>query len=198
MGNLAGATPLGNMVIKLGLDDADFGRGVSNSKKQVGYLAKEMSANMKIADMAGDKIGKLGTKYESLTKIIGAQEKQVAALKKAYDESFVDGKATDSTKRLASQLQDANGKLASYQTQLKNTAGDLAELQVKTTGVTGSINKYSDKLISSGKKIESFGNGLIKGVTVPFAAAATAVTTAAISWESDFAGVNSLPSLIVI
>ncbi len=27
---------------KLGLDDADFGKGVANSKKQVQYLAKEM------------------------------------------------------------------------------------------------------------------------------------------------------------
>nr|WP_232846023.1 hypothetical protein [Enterococcus innesii] len=72
---MAGATPLGNMVIKLGLDDADFGKGVANSKKQVQYLAKEMQANMKIADMAGNQLGKLGTKYESLSKIIKAQEK---------------------------------------------------------------------------------------------------------------------------
>jgi len=74
---LAGGTPLGNMVIKLGLDDADFGKGVANSKKQVTYLAKEMQANMKIADMAGNQLGKLGTKYESLSKIIKAQENQV-------------------------------------------------------------------------------------------------------------------------
>ena len=64
---MAGATPLGNMVIKLGLDDADFGKGVANSKKQVQYLAKEMQANMKVADLAGNKLGKLGTRYDSLT-----------------------------------------------------------------------------------------------------------------------------------
>lgn len=79
---MSGGTPLGNMVIKLGLDDAEFGKGVENSKKQVRYLAKEMQANMKIADMAGNQLGKLGTRYDGLTKIIGAQEKQVQALKK--------------------------------------------------------------------------------------------------------------------
>ena len=105
---MAGATPLGNMVIKLGLDDTDFGRGVANSKKQVTYLAKEMSANMKIADMAGDKLGKLGARYDSLTQIMKAQQNQVAALKRSYDESFVDGQATESTKRLAIQLPDSN------------------------------------------------------------------------------------------
>ena len=32
--------------------------------------------------MAGNQMGKLGTRFDGLTKIIGAQEKQVAALKK--------------------------------------------------------------------------------------------------------------------
>jgi phage-related tail protein len=144
---LAGATPLGNMVIKLGLDDADFGKGVANSKKQVQYLAKEMQANMKVADLAGNKLGKLGTRYDGLTQIIKAQENQVTALKKAYDGSFVDGKATDSTKRLANQLQDANGKLANYKLQLQNTAGQMARLQVETQGVTGWLKQHGDAYI---------------------------------------------------
>lgn len=201
---MAGATPLGNMVIKLGLDDADFGKGVANSKKQVQYLAKEMQANMKIADMAGNKLGKLGTRYDSLTQIIKAQENQVTALKKAYDGSFVDGKATDSTKRLAAQLQDANGKLANYKTQLQNTAGQLARMQVETQGVTGWLNKQGDALIKQGEKIQKFGSGVSKvgtaltvGVTVPLVAGATAVTKAAIDWESAFAGVKKTSDEVV-
>lgn len=193
----AAGTPIGNMVIKLGLDDTDFGRGVENSKKQVKYLAKEMQANMKIADMAGSQLDKLGAKYNGLTTIIGAQEKQVASLKKAYDESFVDGKATDSTKRLAAQLQDANGKLAGYKQQLINTAGLLAELEVKTTGATGAIYAGSEKMISAGKQMESVGGSLTKGLTLPILAGAAAVTTAAISWESAFAGVKKTNDEVV-
>lgn len=186
---MAGATPLGNMVIKLGLDDADFGRGVANSQKQIRYLGKEMQANMRIADLAGNQQGKLGERFNGLSKIIGAQEKQVADLKKAYDDSFVDGKATDSTKRLASQLQDANGKLANYKKQLIDTAGAIAEYQVKNEGLTGAINKDSDNLIKKGKAMEDMGGKLTKGLTLPIAAGAFAVTKAAISWESAFAGV---------
>lgn len=193
----AAGTPIGNMVIKLGLDDADFGRGVENSKKQVKYLAKEMQANMKIADMAGSQLDKFGARFNGLTTIIGAQEKQVAALKKAYDESFVDGKATDSTKRLAAQLQDANGKLAGYKQQIINTAGSLAELEVKTTGATGAIYAGSEKMISAGKQMESVGGSLTKGLTLPILAGAAAVTTAAISWESAFAGVKKTNDEVV-
>lgn len=201
---MAGATPLGNMVIKLGLDDADFGKGVANSKKQVQYLAKEMQANMKVADLAGNKLGKLGTRYDSLTQIIKAQENQVSALKKAYDGSFVDGKATDSTKRLASQLQDANGKLANYKLQLQNTAGQMARLQVETQGVTGWLKQHGDAYIKQGEKIQKFGGMVSKagtaltvGVTAPIVAGATAVTKAAIDWESAFAGVKKTSDEVV-
>lgn len=194
---MAGATPLGNMVIKLGLDDADFGRGVANSKKQVTYLAKEMSANMKIADMAGDKLGKLGTRYDSLTQIMKAQQNQVAALKKSYEESFVDGKATDSTKRLAAQLQDANGKLAGYQGQLQNTAGQLARLQVETQGFTGGLNRFGDSAIANGAKLTAIGDGasklggtLTKSVTIPLVALGAAAVKASVDYESAFAGVK--------
>ena len=31
---MSGGTPLGNMVIKLGLDSSDFGRGAANAKKK--------------------------------------------------------------------------------------------------------------------------------------------------------------------
>ncbi|EGO6633814.1 phage tail tape measure protein [Enterococcus faecalis] len=194
---MSGGTPLGNMVIKLGLDSSDFGRGAANAKKEVRYLAKEMQANAKIADMAGNHMGKLGTRFDGLTKIIGAQEKQVAALKKAYDESFVDGKATESTKRLATQLQDANGKLANYRSQLIQTAGQMAEMQVKTTGATGAIYNASEKMISSGQKMEKVGGALTKGITLPILAGAAAVTTAAVKWESDFAGVKKTNDEVV-
>ncbi|HIC7227698.1 TPA: phage tail tape measure protein [Enterococcus faecalis] len=194
---MSGGTPLGNMVIKLGLDSSDFGRGAANAKKEVRYLAKEMQANAKIADMAGNQMGKLGTRFDGLTKIIGTQEKQVAALKKAYDESFVDGKATESTKRLATQLQDANGKLANYRSQLIQTAGQMAEMQVKTTGATGAIYNASEKMISSGQKMEKVGGALTKGITLPILAGAAAVTTAAVKWESDFAGVKKTNDEVV-
>lgn len=188
---MSGGTPLGNMVIKLGLDDADFGRGVANSQKQVRYLAKEMQANMKIADMAGNSLGKLQSKFSSLTNIVQAQEKQVNALKTAYDKSFDDnGKATEATKRYAAQLQEANGKLANYKQQLIQSAGALAEYKVKNEGLTGAIYKGSEKMISAGDKMGSVGGKLTTGLTLPIAGAALAVGKAAISWESAFAGVK--------
>lgn len=194
---MAGGTPLGNMRIKLELDDAQFGRGVENSKKQIKYLAKEMQANMKIADMAGNTQAKLGAKFDSLSKIIQAQERQVADLKREYDESFVKGKATDSTKRLAAELQNANGKLANYKKQLIDSAGAIAEYQVKNEGLTGAIYKNSERLIKAGDKMSNLGGKLTTGLTVPILAGVGAVTKAAIDWESAFAGVRKTNDEVV-
>ncbi|WP_424685147.1 phage tail tape measure protein [Enterococcus sp.] len=194
---MAGGTPLGNMRIKLELDDAQFGKGVANSKKQIQYLTKEMQANMKIADMAGDTQGKLGTKFESLSKIIEVQEKQVAGLKQSYKDSFVNGEATESTTRLAGELQNANGKLASYRKQLIDTAGAMAEWQVKNEGLTGSIYRNSEKLIKVGDQMSNLGGKLTTGLTVPIAGAAIAAGKAAIDWESSFAGVKKTNDEVV-
>ncbi|KAF1303664.1 phage tail tape measure protein [Enterococcus sp. JM9B] len=195
----AAGTPLGNMVIKLGLDDADFGRGVANAKKQTKYFANEMKANMKIADLAGNQLGKLGARYDGLTKIIGAQEKQVSSLKKAYDESFVDGKATDSTKRLAAQLQDANGKLANYKKQLIDTAGAYAEFKVKNEGFTGAIYSGSQKLIKAGDNISAFGKGvsnvgsqLTSKVSLPIAAGFVVATKKAADFTTQIGEIGPL------
>ncbi|WP_442896817.1 phage tail tape measure protein [Enterococcus sp. JM9B] len=187
------------MVIKLGLDDADFGRGVANAKKQTKYFANEMKANMKIADLAGNQLGKLGARYDGLTKIIGAQEKQVSSLKKAYDESFVDGKATDSTKRLAAQLQDANGKLANYKKQLIDTAGAYAEFKVKNEGFTGAIYSGSQKLIKAGDNISAFGKGvsnvgsqLTSKVSLPIAAGFVVATKKAADFTTQIGEIGPL------
>ncbi|EIW2105343.1 phage tail tape measure protein, partial [Enterococcus faecalis] len=101
------------------------------------------------------------------------------------------------TKRLATQLQDANGKLANYRSQLIQTAGQMAEMQVKTTGATGAIYNASEKMISSGQKMEKVGGALTKGITLPILAGAAAVTTAAVKWESDFAGVKKTNDEVV-
>ncbi|ENZ6557765.1 phage tail tape measure protein, partial [Enterococcus hirae] len=189
--------PLGNMMMRLTIDDAAFGKGVTNAKKQVKYLAKEMQANMKISNLAGNQLGMLGEKYSGLTRIIQAQEKQVMSLSDSYNKSFVDGKATKSTANLATQLQSANGQLANYKKQLIDTAGAYTELETKTAGVTGVINKTSDVLQKVGNSAQNIGTSLTHGVTIPIAGAVTAVTTAAVKWESAFAGVKKTNDEIV-
>lgn len=182
-------TPLGQMIIELGLDSTDFGKGLTSAKREVRTWSAEMSASMRAADLAGNKIGKLQARYDGLTKIISAQQKQVDSLKQSYDNSFVDGKATAQTEKLASQLKKAEADLITYNKELRNAAGELAKVKVQTEGLTGALRTGGEGLQKFGKGATAFGDTLTKKVSLPLMAGVTLAIKAASDWESSFAGV---------
>lgn len=195
---MANGKPLGNMKVILDLDSSAFSKGLAGAKKSVTYNMKAMQSQMKVMNSSGDKLGGLQAKYAGLSKTMESNEKYVNKLKDSYDKSFdANGKATTATARYANELNQAVGKQASYEAQLKSTVGQIARVKVETEGITGKLKTQSEQWIKSGKKIESFGqkvsgmgSAMTKGVTLPLLAGSAAVTKAAVSWESDFAGVK--------
>lgn len=183
--------PLGQMLITLGLDTSAFSSSLTGATRASKTAAKEMAAGFKIVDSGGDKLSALSFKQQALTKVISAQKNELGYLKQAYDKTLdSQGNATSKTAAAAQKYNDAQARLAGYKQELINTAGSLAELEIKTTGATGTILAGSEKMISVGKGMENVGSAMTKGLTLPIIAGATAVTTAAISWESAFAGVK--------
>lgn len=208
---MAAATPLGNMVVKIELNDLEFGKGVENTKKKISYLSKEMQANARIAELSGSTLGKLSERHKGLSNIIQAQTALVKDTKKAYDESFVDGKATDSTKRLAVQLQDANSRLANYKQQLSliptevdkynnkmiALAGQTARSKAEIEGISGALGRFSDRSIKAGDNLMHLGRALspagdvlTRTVSIPLLAIGAAAIKSSIDYESAFAGVK--------
>lgn len=129
------------MVIELGLDSSAFGKGLTGAKQQVKYAMAEMKSGMSVMSASGRQLDVLQQKQRGLTNVMTAQERVVRSLKQSYDNSFVNGKATTQTGKLATQLQNATSKLASFKTQLANNAGAMAKMRVETTGWTGHLIK---------------------------------------------------------
>ncbi|HFD6468637.1 TPA: phage tail tape measure protein [Enterococcus faecium] len=202
---MANGKPLGNMIIKLDLDSSAFSKGLAGAKNAVNHQMKAMKSQMQVMNSSGNSLGALQAKYNGLGGVLQANEKQVELLTKAYKDSFdSNGNATASTAKYANQLNQATARSASYESQMKTTVGQIARMKVETEGFTGKLKSNSDVLINSGKKIEAFGKGvsgigsaLTVGVTAPIVAGATAVTSAAISWESAFAGVKKTNDEVV-
>ncbi|HFQ3630764.1 phage tail tape measure protein [Enterococcus faecium] len=202
---MANGKPLGNMIIKLDLDSSAFSKGLAGAKNAVNHQMKAMKSQMQVMNSSGNSLGALQAKYNGLGGVLQANEKQVELLTKAYKDSFdSNGNATASTAKYANQLNQATARSASYESQMKTTVGQIARMKVETEGFTGKLKANSDVLINSGKKIEAFGKGvsgigsaLTVGVTAPIVAGATAVTSAAISWESAFAGVKKTNDEVV-
>lgn len=191
-------TPLGQMIVELGLDSSKFGKGLQSAKNEVRMWEQATRASMNSAVASGNVLDGLKSKYDGLTNAMKAQQKVVDQLKTDYANSFdKNGEATKRTERLAGQLAQAESKLQGYRGQINETAKAIARMQVETQGFTGWMNKTGDSLIKNGERLKTFGNGLSSigttlttSVTAPIMAGTIAVTKAAIDWESAFTGVK--------
>lgn len=183
--------PLGRMVIELGLDHSDFGTGLTGAKKEVKYAMAEMKSSMAVIGQSGKQFDILAAKSKGLSQVLMSQERVVEDLGKSYKNSLVDGKASASTAKYATELQNANAKLASLRTQYINNAGALAKARVETTGFTGGLNKVSKAAISTGTAVGNIGSKVSK-VSVPVAAGLAYATKSAVSFDSQIKAMGPL------
>ena len=161
---------LGRMVIELGLDHAAFGKGLTGAKREVKYAMAEMKSSMAVLGQSGRQFDVLSAKSKGLSQVMMSQQRVVEKLGKAYKGSLVDGKPTAQTAKLATQLQNANAKLASLQTQYKNNAAAMAKARVEQTGFTGGLNKVSKAAVATGTSMKNIGSTMTSKVSVPIAA----------------------------
>lgn len=170
------AKPMGNMIIELGLDSAGFTKNLKGASQAVKNATSEMRNNFKIIDSGGNKLDAMKSKYTGLEKVITAQKNEVDKLTEAYKDSYTEtGEATNKTAALAKKVNDAQGRLASYESQLKSTGREIRELGSKSIIVGKNLSAMGDKMKNVGSKFSGFGNKLTNGITKPVTAAVTAM-----------------------
>lgn len=169
-------TPLGKMIIEMGLDDANFSKGITGVNKQLTALKNDLKTSRTSFATFGKGIDGVKSPMEVLTKSIEKQKEQLALLKKSYSGSLVDGKATSSTQNYASQISRANAQLAQFQAQLKSAASE----QYKQTS-------YLPQLSSGFSKLSS-GLDSVAAKTAPASLAVTAVFAKGIQAATNFNG----------
>ena len=192
--------PLGNMVIKLGLDSSAFSDSLTGAARATKTAVKEMQAGFKIADAGGNKLNSLAAKQEGLTKVIQAQKNELKYLGDAYKKTLDEqGNATSKTAKAAQKYNEAQAKLASYEAQLQTTTAQMARMRVETEGLTGWLNQKGDQWIESGKKITKFGDGvqkvgsmMTKALTVPLATGFTLATKKAADFQTQIGEIGPL------
>lgn len=184
--------PLGRMVIELGLDDASFGKGLTGARKMVKSSMAEMKSSMAVMGQSGKQFDVLEAKSRGLVKVMEAQRREALQLKKAYEGSLVDGKATSQTAKLAAQYNNATAKLSALNEQYKRNAALLAKAKVETTGFTGGLNKVSKAAVTVGKGMSGMGDKLTRGVTAPIAAGLVLATKSAIDFNSQIDSMGPL------
>lgn len=115
-------TPLGKMIIEMGLDDANFSKGITGVNKQLSTLKNDLKTSQSSFNAFGKGVDGVKSPVDVLTKSIQTQQKQLGLLKESYSKSLVDGKASSSTQKYAGDISRANAQLVQMQVQLKAAA----------------------------------------------------------------------------
>ena len=169
-------TPLGKMIIEMGFDDSSFAKGVTGVNKQLSALKNDLKTSQTSFSTFGKGVDGVKSPMEVLTKSIEAQKRQLDLLKKSYDGSLVDGKASSSTQKYATDISRASAQMAQFKSQLKLAA----EEQYKQTSLLPKL--------STGFQKVSGGLNSIASVSTPASVAVTAVFAKGIQAATNFNG----------
>ncbi|MDM7547994.1 phage tail tape measure protein, partial [Lactococcus lactis] len=165
-------TPLGKMIIEMGFDDSSFAKGVTGVNKQLAALKNDLKTSQTSFSTFGKGVDGVKSPMEVLTKSIEAQKRQLDLLKKSYNGSLIDGKASSSTQKYATDISRANAQLMQYQAQLKNAAIE----QYKQTSILPKMSSGLGKVSSGLSSIASKAMPASIAITATFAKGIQAAT----------------------
>ncbi|MGF2216147.1 phage tail tape measure protein [Lactococcus lactis] len=169
-------TPLGKMIIEMGFDDSSFAKGITGVNKQLAALKNDLKTSQTSFSTFGKGVDGVKSPMEVLTKSIEAQKRQLDLLKKSYNGSLIDGKASSSTQKYAADISRASAQMAQFKSQLKLAA----EEQYKQTSLLPKL--------STGFQKVSGGLNSIASVSTPASVAVTAVFAKGIQAATNFNG----------
>lgn len=185
------ARDLGDLIIRLSLDAAQFEEGINKFENQTKRLQKAFTSSTTGMTDFDKVVGKLQGSAQTLTDRLAAQRQKVADLEKAYEESkAAKGADADETKRLGEELDKARN-------QMDQTARaiELVNEQVRLNSdgfyqFGSNMEVAAKKIEAVGEKMEKAGKMLSTYVTAPLVLMGKGALDAGIEYETAFAGVR--------
>ena len=191
------ATPIGNMVVHLGLDNSGFARKLTESsnslksfKRSIGLMEKQLNTNnalIKYANGGAAAFKAYGAKANTLNGLIQQQSLFQAKLANDFERSkTATGALTDQSYRLAAQYQDGQTKLATYRGELAQTVRE----QYSQYSLTARLGQGLTKISQGLGRISSATRGMTTALGAGFAQA----TRSAVSFENGMKTIQALIS----
>lgn len=173
---MSGNTPLGSMVINIGLDMSELSGSVTGLNRQMRLVNSSINNNLSALGKHGDKTKRLETLTEGLSEKQKIQQAIVDEQAEAYKRVVEEKGAT------AKESENLATKLNKEQTKLNDITNQLKELQREQDIANSSWTKFGDELSTAGGILENFGGGLqsfgnkmTKYVTTPILGAVSAL-----------------------
>jgi TP901 family phage tail tape measure protein len=139
---VAQGTPLGNMVIHVGMDGVEFGDSLRQIHNQIRASMRSMKADMAVYSQVGDNLGKLEHQYEDLKLTMTGLQKEQGKLGQSYTDLTAKGKKnSDAAISLTNKINDNIKSQALYRQQLEKVK---VELDAERRGTTSLMNATKD------------------------------------------------------
>ncbi|WP_019336109.1 phage tail tape measure protein [Lactococcus garvieae] len=178
-------TPLGRMIVELGITDTKFTQGVGGVKAELKSLQNDFKSSQTAFKNFGGQVDGVGHPMTKLNTLIDKQKQYVSQLAEQYKGSLnkETGEATRATDGYARQLSAAKGQLVQYYAQQKQLANQIkisAQEQYKQNSI---VPKIANGFDAASKKIDAFGNAML-----PASVALTGVFYKGIQSAAEFNG----------
>ncbi|QDP99420.1 phage tail tape measure protein [Lysinibacillus fusiformis] len=189
---------VGNLRVKLSLDNAQFERSVASMNRTLQAMGQEIRGLQNRGREWGSSIDGLRQKQEAYSRLLEGQQTKVRRLAQEYEKAKQQyGENSVQAERLAVQLNRASAEMDRTQRELNETTAELerqerelAQSQTAWGRFGAAATAAGEKLKAVGDKMKDIGKDLSMKVTAPLAALGVGAAKAAIDFESAFAGVR--------
>ncbi|MDV2683800.1 phage tail tape measure protein [Alkalihalophilus lindianensis] len=189
--NLLGSEDLGNLMVRVGLDGTELDKGLKNVNARLSLARSEMRASTSSFGTLGTAADRLKARQEGLTKQYDLQGVRVQQLRNQYDALVTaHGAESDAALKAGAKLNSAIGSYNNLGNEIGEVSKELAYQESSWATASNALENFSGKAQSLGGNLQSVGTGLTAGITAPIVALAGTSATAAIKFESAFAGVR--------
>lgn len=199
------ANNLGNLASTVSLNIDPFQQSARVLDRQMRTIDQTLKANEAAFKSNSKNILAQKSNYALTGKAIEVHNAKLAQQKEHYEKLKTSiGDVSSATADQKMDLLSAEGAIANTTAKLEGLNQSYANLGKQIAIQDSNWTKFGDAMDKGGQKLTKMGDGLDKfgnkmtlGVTVPLIAGVTAVTKAAIDWESSFAGVTKTSDEVV-
>ncbi|MES1038947.1 phage tail tape measure protein [Peribacillus simplex] len=187
------AEEIGSMIVRVGLDGADFDKGQKNLLQKMNLVKSEMKASQSQFGKYGNSLDALKSKQVILGKQYALQGQQVQALKKKYDElAKARGAEDKETLDAAAKLNRATAYYNTLGRNLNETSKKVDTLNSKWHKASQGMSTFSKNMGSTGNKMDEFGRTMALSVTAPVAGLAAAAVKTGMTFDKEMSKVQAI------
>ncbi|UQD53301.1 phage tail tape measure protein [Bacillus methanolicus] len=184
---------LGNLIVRVGLDGANFDKGLKNINSRIELARSELRAAASSFDNFGKTVDSLRVKQDYLAKMYQLSGERVKALKKQYDELVkAHGAESDAALKAGKSLNQAISQYNRLGRELDNVSRELANQQSVWLKAEHTISSFADRMKTTGDKMMGIGHTMSLSVTAPLAGVATAAVRTGMAFDQEMSKVKAI------